>query len=158
MAKSKSPRKAYRPRPVDPQAAFWVASGKRPIVESGDALLALIFNVSQSMVNLTQGKATRGDIEMLATAANIVEGAVIAGILSGIGSISTDAQAALIAVSRRQKERGSYVLRSSEMAAINTMIDVHDALLRQLNYDQYDKIMQTIQRHATPANPLSTFI
>lgn len=151
---SSKPRKKYRPRPVNPVAAFWTLSGHRPIAESGDALQALIFNAHESMLAMTKGNATRHDLEILASACNITEAANRTGLVRGAQHVTEAASQALQAVAKR----GRLVLRGEEIQALNTMLEMHDCMLGLVTYAEFERLVDIIKREAVHGHPSAVAI
>jgi hypothetical protein len=80
-----------------------------------------------AMTNLTQGKATREDMDTLIPMGNVTEALSRLGFGKEHGDITQDGLNALHAVGKRGVESGRFILRAEEMRALNLLMDLHDA-------------------------------
>ena len=83
--------------------------------------------IYMAMTNLTQGKATRTDMDDLIAMGNVTEALSRMGFGKEHGDITQDGLNALHAVGKRGVESGRFILRSEEMKALNTLMELHDA-------------------------------
>lgn len=82
-----------------------------------------------ALAALTQGKATRADIDTLIASVNITEALYRMGIGREHGDVVRDGLEALRAVGSRGAANNRFILRAPEMAALNTVMELHDAQL-----------------------------
>ena len=138
-------RSKYRPKGVIIDAMTYVRAGLIPLTETGDPIQILRMRNHGSMMALTQGKATKPDMDVLINAVNITEAlwrmkvgveykpVVVAGLRS------------LRAVAERGAGDNVFVLKANEMADINEALELHDAQLDFINVRQIERAMDIVK-------------
>ena len=125
-------RSKYRPKGIRMDAINYVLSGIRPVIAHSASTDLRIRNHA-AMTALTQGQATRGDIDVLISVFNTTE--ALALVNPKLGADWTAeiraGQDALYDVALRGKASQKFVLTGPEMAAMNLVMDVHEAQLAQ---------------------------
>lgn len=122
-------KKKYRPRPVLRDPLGYVVEGMVLIPKYDTYMVDLGVKMHSAMANLTQGKATKTDINRLITAANMSEALYRRGFGKEYESVLRAGVDALFEVARRGFETNKFVLRASEMEHINMLLELHDAQL-----------------------------
>jgi hypothetical protein len=123
----------YRPKGVilDPMA--YIQQGFTPIAEHGSALVTMRLRSHSALEALVTGKANRANIDVLIAMVNMTEALYRMGVGREYSSEVRAGLEALRSVGRRSMELGRFVLKSDEMAALNTVMELHDAQLDHMN-------------------------
>ena len=98
-----------------------------PWAKRANSVVRLKLRNHMALTNLTQGKATRTDMDDLIAMGNITEALYRMGFGKEHGDITQDGLGALLAVGKRGAESGRFILRAPEMAALNLLMDLHEA-------------------------------
>lgn len=122
-------RSKYRPKGVRLDTMAYVMEGMTPIAQHGGFLMTLKIKNHAALAALTQGRATRADIDTLIAALNMTEALYRLGIGREHGSVVAEGLEALRAVGSRGAANNRFILRSTEMSALNIVMDLHDAQL-----------------------------
>lgn len=154
-------KKKYRPKPVLTNPVGYVLEGLAPVTSYTDELLALRIRNHAAMAALTQGRATKADINTLITAVNITEACFLLGVGHEYEATIKAGQEALRSVGRRGAESNRFVLRAEEMQALNEMMELHDAQFDVLTMKELTRAIELVQREmrlkrAIPINPKET--
>jgi len=104
---------------------------------------------------LTTGKGTKWDINTLIAMVNITEAFVRLGFGKDYADVVRDGVQALRSVGKRGVETGSFVMKSSEMNALNMVMELHDAQMEMVTLKDMDKAIALVneeyrQRKMTP--------
>jgi hypothetical protein len=125
-------RSKYKPKGVRLDPISYVLSGIKPVL-SHSASTPLRIRMHSAMTALTKGEATRSDIDALISTFNITE--ALLRVNPKLGSDWTAevkaGQDALFNVAVRGATSQKFVLTGPEMAAMNLVVDVHEAQLEQ---------------------------
>ena len=105
----------------------YVMESMTPVAKHDTYLVDLKIRNHMAMTNLTQGRATRNDMDDLIAMGNVTEALSRLGFGKEHGDITQDGLNALHAVGKRGVESGRFILRSEEMRALNTLMELHDA-------------------------------
>lgn len=105
----------------------YVIESMTPVAKHDTYLVDLKIRNHMAMTNLTQGKATRTDMDDLIAMGNVTEALFRMGFGKEHGDITQEGLDALHAVGKRGAESGRFILRSEEMRALNTLMELHDA-------------------------------
>jgi hypothetical protein len=119
-------RSKYRPKGVIMDPMAYVKESLSPVEAS--YLLALRIRNHAAMMALTQGKATRDDIDLMIAMANMTEALYRMGLGRDYAEEVRQGLDALYEVGRRGASNYKFVLRANEMGALNTLMELHDAL------------------------------
>ena len=123
-------RSKYRPKGVRIDTMEYVKSGLKRFDEVEVAIDVRLKNHS-AMESLRLGKATKDEIDVLIGTFNMVEG--LCRLNDKFGQDWSreirEGQDALLAMSRRGLETGAFVCRLDELAAMNLVMQIHDAQL-----------------------------
>lgn len=140
-------RSKYRPKKNLVNPLGFVLEGLIPVREHKDILLDLKVKHHSAMTALTQGVATYRDIDSLVAAVNMTEALYRLGFGEDYGKEVHDALAALRAVGARGAANGfKFILRSSEMNALNTAIELHDAQLEVITLRDMERAIEIVQK------------
>ena len=138
-------RSKYRPKGVIMNPIAYVVEGMKPVAKHDDYLIKLKIKNHMAMTNLTQGRATQQDIRMhLLPMANITEALFHMGFGRDYVSEVKSGLDALHAVGRRGAESGRFVLRSEEMQALNTLMELHDAQMDAITVKDMERAIKLV--------------
>ena len=107
----------------------YVLEGMAPVAQHDSFLVDLKIKNHGALTALTKGMATRKDIDTLIQAGNIVEALYRLGFGRDYFPEVRAGLDALYEVGVRGAESGRFVLKASEMDALNTVMELHDAQL-----------------------------
>lgn len=122
-------RSKYRPKGVRLDTMAYVMESMTPVAQHGGFLMTLKIKNHAALAALTQGRAVRADIDTLIAALNMAEALYRLGMGREHGSVVKEGLDALRAVGARGSANNRFILRSSEMTALNTVMELHDAQL-----------------------------
>lgn len=137
-------RSKYRPKGVLINPIAYVVEGIKPLAEHDNTLIKVKIKNHMAMTNLTQGKATRIDIDLLVSMANIVEALFRMGFGRDYAAEVNSGLDALHAVGRRGAASGRFVLRSEEMQALNTLMELHDAQMDAITVKDMERAIKLV--------------
>lgn len=141
------PRKKYKPKPVRLDAITWVINGFRNISQTGDAVLNLKIKNHESLECLRKGEATRIDIDTIIGAFNIAEALARMKIGDDYAIDIKAGQDALLSVAKRGVNRNDkFILKATELSAINLTMEVHDAQLEITTIGELEKAMEIVAK------------
>ena len=123
-------RSKYKPKGVRIDTMAYVMSGLKKFDDVEVAIDVRLKN-HLAMEALRLGKATKDEVDILIGTFNMVEGLCRLNDKFGQdwSTEIREGQDALLAMSRRGLETGSFVCRVSELAAMNLVLQIHDAQL-----------------------------
>lgn len=137
----------YKPREVKHDALGWVLEGLKPMTAVSGITDQRIKNHA-AMDALRRGEATRSDIDMLITMFNMTE--AYTRLRPEFGRDWAEeiraGQDAMLAVARRGIVSGRFILKASELQAINLVMELHDAQLDQSTVRDTEKAWDIIRR------------
>lgn len=119
-------KSSYNPRPVLVNPVAYVLESITPVKKHDSYLLDMKIKNHGAMASLTQGKATRQDIDVLILMANMVEALCLLGFGSEYAGVSKAGSDALHFVGSRGAVTGRFILKAEEMIAMNELMDLHD--------------------------------
>lgn len=151
-------RSKYRPKGVIMDPMAYVKESMAPIATYGSYLLALRIKNHAALTSLTQGKATREDIDLIIAMANMTEALYRMGFGRDYAEEVKQGLDALYAVGQRGAQTNKFVLRSSEMSALNVLMELHDAQLDITTVRDIDRALGMVReekrlRRMIPINP-----
>ena len=138
-------RSKYRPKKVLVNPVGYVLEGMTPLVQHHDSLLNLKLKHHTAMFNLTQGVATRDDMDRLINMANMTEALYRLGFGTEYKEIVSAGLASLLAVARRGAESNRFILKAVEMKAINELIELHDAQMEVIAIKDIDRAIALVE-------------
>lgn len=124
----------------------FLLEGMTPVREHKQILLNLRIRHHAAMEALTKGVATHHDIDAIIAAMNMTEAFARLGIGQEYNYEIRDALIALRAVQARGAESGKFILKSAEMNAMNTAIEIHDAQLDAVTIKDMEKAIDIVNK------------
>ena len=137
-------RSKYRPKPVLQDPLGYVLESITPVSQHDSYLVDLKIKNHGAMTALTRGLATRQDIDVLIPAVNMVEALYRLGFGRDYFPEVHAGLDALFEVGVRGAESGRFVLKASEMDALNTVMELHDAQLEVITVRDMDKAIALV--------------
>ena len=123
-------RSKYKPKPVILDTMSYVISGLKQMNNLKDQLIALQLKNHLALEALRLGQATKDDIDTLINAFNITEALAKQKIGDDYKAEIKEAQDALFACAKRGVENNyRFVMKGTELKAINYVMEIHDAQL-----------------------------
>ena len=135
-------RSSYRPRRVLANPMGYVLEGMTSVKSHSSHILDLQIKNHGAMAALTQGNATRADIDLLVMMVNMVEALWRLGFGKEYHEEVAAGLDALHAVGSRG---GNFILRSSEMDALNTIMELHDAQMDVITINDLEKALKIVK-------------
>jgi hypothetical protein len=120
-------RSSYRPKSVLINPVAYVLESITPVAQHHGHLIGLKIKNHDAMAALTRGRATRNDIDLIIIMANTCEALHRAGFGAEYKGVLREGLDAIHAVAQRGITTGRFLLRASEMNAINYLMELHDA-------------------------------
>jgi len=139
-------RSKYRPRPVMRDAMAWVKSGFYR-VDGHPATAELALTNHAAMEALRMGEATQADMQDLANMINVMEALTEVNPAFGedYSAEIEAAQAAMVSLAARCKQRGVFTCTAAELDALRVAIELHDAQLEIATVNDIAEAMKIIK-------------
>lgn len=137
-------RSSYKPKPVLQNPLGYVLDGITPVGKHDNFLIDLKIKNHGALTSLTQGKATRQDVDVLIQAVNIVEALYRLGFGRDYFEVVRSGMDALFEVGVRGAESGRFVLKAAEMGALNTVMELHDAQFDVITVRDVDRAINIV--------------
>lgn len=138
-------RSKYRPKPVLQNPLGYVLESLTPVVAHDNYLIDLKIKNHSAMANLTQGVATRDDMDKLINMSNVTEALYRMGFGTEYKDVLAEGVPALLAVARRGAETNRFVLWAKEMQALNDLMELHDAQMEVITIRDVEKALAIIE-------------
>ena len=138
-------RSKYRPKKVLVNPLGYVLEGMTSVAKHDSFLIDLKIKNHFSMTSLTQGKATREDMDKLISMSNITEALHRMGFGADYKDVLQEGSSALLAIARRGAESNRFVLWSTEMKALNTLMELHDAQMEVITVKDMEKAVALVE-------------
>lgn len=134
----------YRPKGVVLNTLAYVMESMTPVEKHGSFLIDLKIKNHAAMAALTQGRAAKADIDMLIAMVNMVEALYRMGFGKEYADTVQEGLNAVREVARRGAQTGKFILKSTEMNAINTVMELHDAQMDVITVKDMEKAFQIV--------------
>ena len=138
-------RSKYRPRAILVNPIGYVIEGMTPVAKYDTYLVDLKIKNHLAMTTLTKGLATRNDIDTLIATANITEALYRLGFGREYANVVSEGLDALRDVGRRGVDTNKFILRSTEMNALNLIMELHDAQMDLITVNDMDKAVELVR-------------
>jgi hypothetical protein len=138
-------RSKYRPKGVILNPIAYVMEGMTPVTHHDSFLVDLKIKNHGAMTNLTQGRATREDIDTLITMGNFTEALFRMGIGVEYDGVIQSGLDALHTVGKRGVQTNRFVLKADEMNALNTLMELHDAQMEVITIKDMEKAFAIVE-------------
>jgi hypothetical protein len=122
----------------------YVLESMTPVSQHESFLVDVKIKAHMALLNLTQGKAVREDIDTLIQAVNVVEALYRMGFGTEYGDAMRNGLDALHSVGVRGAKSNRFILRSEEMKALNTIMELHDAQLEVITLKDMERAYKLV--------------
>lgn len=139
-------RSKYRPRTVLANPVAYVVESMTPVAKHDSYLIDLKIKNHGAMTALTQGQATRAELDVLIAMSNMIEALWTLGFGKEYKAVMCEGQAALIAVGRRGLATGRFILRALEMTALNDLMELHDAQMEVITVGDIERAIAVVRK------------
>ena len=138
-------RSKYRPKHVLSNPLGYVLESISPVASHASFMLDLKIKNHGALETLTKGKAKHTDIDTLISMVNMTEAFARLGFGKDYSDVVRDGLQALRDVGKRGAASGSFVLKASEMNALNSAMELHDAQMDVVTLKDMDKAIALVQ-------------
>lgn len=135
----------YKPKGVILNPIGYVIESMTPVEKHGSFLIDLKIKNHAAIAALTQGRATRADLDLIIAMVNMVEALYRMGFGKEYEEVVAEGLAAVRDVARRGVQLGRFVLKAHEMSAINTITELHDAQMEIITVKDMERAMQIVE-------------
>lgn len=139
-------RSKYRPKGVLINPLGYVLESLSPVRTHDNFLIDLKIKNHDSMAALTQGRATRHDIDTLINMVNVTEALYRLGFGADYGDVVQQGLDALREIGRRGAQAGRFVVKAQEMTALNTIMELHDAQMEIITIKDMEKAIDLVHK------------
>lgn len=141
------PRKKYKPKGVRLDVMAWVKSGMLPVSKVEHAGITLKIKNHAALANITQGKGTRDDIDIVIAAMNVTEALALLGQGKDWHAEIRAAQDAVLQMGKRGIANADrFLFTGPEMQAVNLAMEVHDAQLDVCTVAELEKALKLVEQ------------
>ena len=138
-------RSKYRPKPILQNPVGYVIESLTPVAKHDSYLIDLKIKNHLAMTHLTKGEATRADIDKLIAVVNFVEALYRLGFGREYKDVVMAGLDALHEVGKRGATTGRFILRSQEMLALNSVMELHDAQLDVITIKDMENALKVVE-------------
>lgn len=140
-------RSKYKPKGQLPDPVTWVLAGIKPFKAVPSSIDIRIKNHA-AMDALRKGEAGKPEVDILIGAFNMTE--AYARLRPELGADWADeiknGQDALLAVAKRGVETGRFILKASELTAMNLVMELHDVQLDNTTVRDMELAMEVVEK------------
>lgn len=147
----------YRPKPVYLNMVERVLEGVTPVAKHDNYLVELKMRNHAAMEDVTKGRGTIKHMDTLLAMNNITEALWMMGFGKGYEDRLRDGHRTLLEVCRRGVATGSFVLRGSEIEALNALMELHDAQMEVITVKDMENAI-TLAKKVIGAKKATTII
>jgi hypothetical protein len=122
----------------------YLIEGLTPVAKHDSYLIDLKIKNHSAMSTLTQGQATRKEIDILIAMANICEALFRMGFGTEYDDVVRIGSDALYAVGKRGAETGRFILKAQEMNALNDLMELHDAQMEVITVKHMEHAIKVV--------------
>lgn len=139
-------RSKYRPRVIITDPVTYTIASVQPITKYGSYILDLKIKNHDAMSALLYGKATKEQIDMLISMTNVCEALYRLGFGRDYKDVVAKGLEALYQVSSRGFETNAFVCRLPEVAAMNELMELHDAQMDVITVRDMEKALALVHQ------------
>lgn len=137
-------RSKYRPKPIYRDPVAYVLESLTPLGKVEGQLVTIKIKNHAAMAALTQGKATKADIDILIAALNITEALYRLGFGREYKDVVGQGIRSLLQVGERGASTGKFILTGPEMNSLNLVMELHDAQLDLCTVQDMEKAIALV--------------
>jgi hypothetical protein len=138
-------RSKYRPRTVISNPVAYVLESLSPVNSHASFMVDLKIKNHGAMDSLTKGVAKHADIDTLISMVNMTEAFARLGFGEAYSDVVLAGLQALRHVGKRGAASGNFVLKASEMNALNSAMELHDAQMDIVTLKDMDRAIALVQ-------------
>ena len=145
-------RSKYRPKGVIQNTLAYVMEGMVPVTQHGSYLVTLKIRNHGALANLTQGKATKRDVDELIECFNVAEALYRMGMGREYGDVLRDAQRSLLEIGERGLRTGRFLGTGEQYNNLRMVMELHDAQLDLCTVKDIDNAILLVRRTYASGN------
>lgn len=134
----------YRPKAILANPLGYVLEGMKPVAKHDSFMVDLKIKNHGAMTAVMQGKGTRQDIDLLIGMVNITEALYRLGVGTDYKEIIQTGLQELRAVAERGVAGNKFVMRASEIKALNEVLELHDAQMEVITVKDMEKAIKIV--------------
>lgn len=138
-------RSKYRPKHVLLNPVGFVMEGLSPVRSHTSFMVDLKIKNHAALDSLTKGVASRTDIDTLIAMGNVTEAFARMGFGKDYSDVVKNGLLSLRAVGARGVETGRFILKASEMTALNEFMELHDAQMEVVTLKDMDAAIALVR-------------
>ena len=139
-------RSKYRPKGIILNPIGYVMESMTPVSKHDSYAVDLKIKNHMAMTHLTQGVATKEDIDKLIAVVNVVEALYRLGFGREYKDEVRAGLDALHTVAKRGATTGKFILRAQEMTALNSVMELHDAQLDVITIRDMEQALRLVEQ------------
>ena len=137
----------YKPKGVRMDTMTWIVEGMTKVTDKKSAYLTMHLKNLSALDSLAKGTANKQEIDIVIGVINVAEALCKLGVGSKYHQLVLDASSALYDVCKRSFEiNDRFICRGSELSAIKTGYEVHDAQMEVTTIGMLDKALEVIDK------------
>jgi len=137
----------YKPKGVRMDTMTWIVEGMTKVTDKKSAYLTMHLKNLSALDSLAKGTANKQEIDIVIGVINVAEALCKLGVGSKYHQLVLDASSALYDVCKRSFEiNDRFICRGSELSAIKTGYEVHDAQMEVTTIGLLDKALEVIDK------------
>ena len=139
-------RSKYRPKGIIRDPINYAITSVQPITKYGSHILDVKIKNHGAMNALLYGKATQQDMDVLICMANVVEALYRLGFGKEYKDVVSKGLEALYQIGTRGMPTNTFVCKLPEVAAMNELMELHDAQMDVITVRDMEKALDLVQR------------
>jgi hypothetical protein len=137
----------YKPKGVRLDTMNWVVTGMTKVSAKESEYVTMHLKNMSALDSLAKGTANKKEIDICIGVINVAEALCEIGVGSEYHQLVLDASSALYDVCKRSFEiNDRFICRGSELSAIKTGYEVHDAQMETTTIGMLDKALDVIDK------------
>jgi hypothetical protein len=125
----------------------YVLESMTPVTQHSNFLVDLKIRNHMAMTAITQGRATRAEMDDLIAMGNAVEALYRMGFGKEYDEVVADGIHAILSVARRGAANGNrFILTAPEMNALNNLMELHDAQMEIITVRDMENATKLIRK------------
>lgn len=139
-------RSSYRPKGVIRDPINYAVTSVQPITKYGSHILDVKIKNHGAMNALLYGKATRQDMDVLIAMTNVVEALYRLGFGKEYEDVVVKGLEAMYQIGTRGYPTNTFVCKLPEVAAMNELMELHDAQMDVITVRDMEKALDLVKR------------
>ena len=140
-------RSKYRPKGVILDPIGHMLEGLTPVAKHANFLVDLKIRNHMGLQALTQGRATRAEMDDMIAMGNAVEALHRLGFGRDYGDVVGKGLDAILSVARRGVANGGrFILTAPEMNALNDLMELHDQQMEVITVKDMENAMKLMEK------------